>query len=159
MVGVDPNDLVAIARRVHELERPVAGVGADVQGPAAEEFDKRYKARGPAKRQTLDAQQFDAVVLCYLAAVAAGSTEGEQMADRVREVSAPPGRKFTWLQLDQAVKALQAGPDIDYDGVSGPIDLNDDGDPTAAVYDVYEFRNNKLRVREQIAVPDRPGGI
>jgi branched-chain amino acid transport system substrate-binding protein len=150
--------LATIAPTAIDGFRGVA-IGAPREGQAAEEFDKRYKARGPAKRQTLDAQQFDAVVLCYLAAVAAGSTSGEQMADKVREVTAPPGRKFTWLQLDQAVKALQAGQDIDYDGVSGPIDLNDDGDPTAAVYDVYEFRNGKLRVREQIAVPDRPGGI
>jgi len=135
-------------------------IGAPRQGPAAEEFDKRYKARGKAKRQTFDAQAFDAVVLCYLSAVAAGSTAGADMKDKTREVSAPPGRKYTWQQLDQAVRALEAGEDIDYDGASGPIDLNDAGDPTAAVYDVYEFRRSKLRTgSQQIAVPERPGGI
>ena len=112
-----------------------------------------------AKRQTFDAQEFDAVVLCYLSAVAAGSTKREAMAGKVRDVSAPPGRKFTWLQLDQAIKALEAGQDIDYEGASGPIDLNDDGDPTAGVYDVYEFKGGKLRLGEQIAVPAGPGGI
>jgi branched-chain amino acid transport system substrate-binding protein len=81
------------------------------------------------------------------------------MKDQMRAVSAPPGRKFNWLQLDLAVKALEAGQDIDYDGASGPIDLNDDGDPTAGVYDVYEFKDNKLQTPEQIAVPERPGGI
>ena len=135
-------------------------VGAPRQGAAAEEFDKRYTARGKAKRQTFDAQAFDAVVLCYLSAVAAGSTAGVDMRDTVREVSAPPGRKYTWQQLDQAVKALEAGQDIDYDGASGPIDLNEAGDPTAAVYDVWEFKRAKLRVTdEQIAVPERAGGI
>jgi branched-chain amino acid transport system substrate-binding protein len=135
-------------------------IGAPRQGPTAEEFDKRYTAGGRAKRQTFDAQAFDAVVLCYLSAVAAGSTAGADMKDRTREVSAPPGRKYTWLQLDQAVKALEAGQDIDYDGASGPIDLNDAGDPAAAVYDVYEFRRSKLRTGgEQIAVPERTGGI
>jgi branched-chain amino acid transport system substrate-binding protein len=135
-------------------------VGAPRQGAAAEEFDKRYTARGKAKRQTFDAQAFDAVVLCYLSAVAAGSTAGVDMRDTVREVSAPPGRKYTWQQIDQAVKALEAGQDIDYDGASGPIDLNEAGDPTAAVYDVWEFKRAKLRVTdEQIAVPERAGGI
>ena len=135
-------------------------IGAPRQGPMAEEFDKRYKARGRAKRQTFDAQAFDAVVLCYLSAVAAGSTAGVDMKDKVREVSAPPGRKYTWLQLDQAVKALEAGHDIDYDGASGLIDLNESGDPAAAVYDVYEFERSKLRIgSEQIAVPERAGGI
>jgi branched-chain amino acid transport system substrate-binding protein len=136
------------------------GIGAPRQGPAAEEFDKLYKARGKAKRQTFDAQAFDAVVLCYLSAVAAGSTAGVDMADKTREVSAPPGRKYTWMQLDQAVKALEAGQDIDYDGASGPIDLNEAGDPGAAVYDVYEFKDSKLRTdSRQIAVPERAGGI
>ena len=134
-------------------------ISAPKEGKAAEEFDKRYKARGPANRQTFDAQQFDAVVLCYLSAVAAGSTSGKAMTDKVREVSAPPGRKFTWLQLDQAIKALEAGQDIDYDGVSGPIDMDDSGDATAGVYDVYEFRKGKIRLGKQLAVPERAGGI
>jgi branched-chain amino acid transport system substrate-binding protein len=134
-------------------------IGSPRQGQAAQEFDRRFTARGPAKRQNFDAQTFDSVVLCYLSAVASGSTNGKQMKDKLREVSAPPGRKFTWLQLDKAVKALQAGQEIDYDGASGPIDLNAEGDPTAGVYDVYEFKDSKLLLREQIAVPERPGGI
>jgi ABC-type branched-subunit amino acid transport system substrate-binding protein len=134
-------------------------IGAPRQGQAAQEFDRRFTARGPAKRQNFDAQTFDSVVLCYLSAVASGSTNGKTMKDKLREVSAPPGRKFTWLQLDQAVKALQAGQEIDYDGASGPIDLNAAGDPTAGVYDVYEFKDSKLLLREQIAVPERAGGI
>jgi branched-chain amino acid transport system substrate-binding protein len=134
-------------------------IGAPKRGDAATEFDKRFKARGAAKRQTFDAQAFDAVVLCYLSAVAAGSTKGSAMETKVQEVSAPPGRKFTWLQLDQAIKALEAGQDIDYDGASGPINLNDDGDPTAGIYDVYEFRGGKLRLDEQIAVPAGSSGV
>jgi branched-chain amino acid transport system substrate-binding protein len=134
-------------------------ISAPNRGQAAREFDKRFKARGQAKRQTFDAQEFDAVVLCYLSAVAAGSTKGEAMAGKVREVSAPPGRKFTWLQLDQAIKALEAGQDIDYEGASGPINMNDAGDPTAGVYDVYEFKGGRLRLGEQIGIPPGPGGI
>jgi ABC-type branched-subunit amino acid transport system substrate-binding protein len=134
-------------------------ISAPKRGDAAREFDKRFKARGQAKRQTFDAQEFDAVVLCYLSAVAAGSTKGEAMAGKVRDVSGPPGRKFTWLQLDQAIRALEVGQDIDYEGASGPINMNEDGDPTAGVYDVYEFKGGKLRLGEQIGIPAGPGGI
>jgi ABC-type branched-subunit amino acid transport system substrate-binding protein len=129
------------------------------KGASAEEFDRRFKARGSAARQTFDAQEFDAVVLCYLSAVAAGTTKGSKVADKVREVSAPPGRKFTWMQLDVAIKALEAGQDIDYEGASGPIDMNEQGDPAAGVYDVYEFKSDKLDLIDQISVPERPGGI
>ena len=44
---------------------------------------------------TFDAQNFDAVILCYLAAVAAGSTEGADMAEIVQSVSAPGGDPYT----------------------------------------------------------------
>ncbi len=30
--------------------------------------------------------------------------------------------------------------DIDYDGVSGPIELTDAGDPSKATYDEWEFQ-------------------
>jgi ABC-type branched-subunit amino acid transport system substrate-binding protein len=150
--------LANIAPATSDGLRGVA-IGAPKSGPGPEEFNRRFTARGPAKRQTYDAQEFDSVVLCYLSAVAAGSTNAKDMAKKVQEVSAPPGRKFNWMQLDQAVKALEAGQDIDYDGASGPIDLNGDGDPTAGVYDVYEFRKGKIRLGKQIAVPPGRGGI
>src|SRR5215213_7938495 len=50
-------------------------------------------------RQTFDAQNFDATILCYLAAVAAGSTDGADMAEVVQDVSAPEGDQYTWQEL------------------------------------------------------------
>ena len=38
-----------------------------------------------------------------------------------------------------AIEALQNGDDIDYEGASGSIDMDDAGDATAGVYDTYEF--------------------
>jgi ABC-type branched-subunit amino acid transport system substrate-binding protein len=112
------------------------------------------------ERQTFDAQNFDAVVLCYLAAVAAGSTDGQDMADVVRDVSAPPGDQYTWEQLPDAIAALQNGDDIDYQGASGPIDMDDNGDATAGVYDIYEFRGTAPEPVDEIevALPEGGGG-
>jgi branched-chain amino acid transport system substrate-binding protein len=134
-------------------------ISAPKKSEAAKAFDSAYKRIPGSKRQTADAQQFDAVVLCYLAAVAAGRTSGESMKDELRAVTAPPGRKYTYLQLDQAIRALEAGADINYEGVSGPIDLNDAGDATAGVYDVYRFDEGKLETTDQIAIPERSGGV
>ena len=99
------------------------------------------------------------MILCYLAAVAAGSTKGEDMKDELRAITAPPGRKYTWLELDQAIRALEAGQDINYEGVSGPIDLNAKGVATAGVYDTWQIRKLKFGTTGQIAVPIRPGGV
>ena len=67
--------------------------GAPDKGSPTDEFDQAYNQFDPkdVERQTFDAQNFDAVVLCYLAAVAAGSTDGTDMAAEVRDISGPPG--------------------------------------------------------------------
>jgi ABC-type branched-subunit amino acid transport system substrate-binding protein len=134
-------------------------ISAPEKGKAAKAFDAAFKRVPGTNRQTFDAQQFDSVVLCYLAAVAAGSTEGEHMKDEVRKIATAPGRKYTWLELDQAIRALESGVDINYEGVSGPIDLNEKGDATAGVYDVYRFKDGKLDVTDQIAIPLGSGGV
>ncbi|MQA74516.1 MAG: ABC transporter substrate-binding protein [Solirubrobacterales bacterium] len=122
-------------------------------------FDDRYKEFDPTDvdRMTFDAQNFDAVVLCYLAAVAAGSTEGVDMAATVRDISAPPGDPYTWEELPEAIEALQNGDDIDYQGASGAIDMDENGDATAGVYDIYQFKGGEVTPVDEVpvAAPDK----
>jgi ABC-type branched-subunit amino acid transport system substrate-binding protein len=122
--------------------------------PSEEAFDALYTEAEPAdvERQTFDAQNFDAVMLCYLAAVAAGSTEGADMAEHVVDISAPPGEAYTFEQLPEAIEALQNGDDIDYQGASGPIDMDENGDATAGVYDIYEFTDGVPEPTDEIEV-------
>ena len=117
-------------------------------------FDQAYTAADPkdVDRQTFDAQNFDAVILCYLAAVAAGSTDGTDMATKVQDISAPPGDPFTWEQLPEAIKALEDGQDIDYQGASGAIDMDENGDATAGVYDIYEYKGTALDLVGEVPV-------
>ena len=97
------------------------------------------------------AQEFDATILCYLAAVAAGSTDGQQMADHLIDITAPGGDEFTWQQLPDAIKALEDGKDIDYTGASGPIDMDVHGDPTAGVFDVYQYTADGLEAVGEVS--------
>ena len=119
--------------------------------PGARAFDRLYTRSAPrsVERRTFDAQNFDAVILCYLAAVAAGSSKGEDMKDELRAVSGPPGAKYTWDQLPDAIKALRDGKDIDYEGAAGPIDLDANGDPTDGVYDLVEFTDIEIKKIKQ----------
>ncbi|CAN5541746.1 ABC transporter substrate-binding protein [soil metagenome] len=121
--------------------------GSPDDDQASQAFDKLWDGTDidpSVDRQTFDAQNFDATMLCYLSAVAAGSTDGAAMADKVREISAPPGDKYTYEDLPELIKALQNGDDVDYQGASGAIDMNDAGDATAGVYDVYEYKNGEI---------------
>ena len=49
-----------------------------------------------------------------------------------------------------AIEALQAGEDIDFEGVSGPLDLDDNGDPTQGTYDTYSYENGKFVLGDQV---------
>jgi branched-chain amino acid transport system substrate-binding protein len=94
------------------------------------------------------AQEFDATVLCYLAAVAAGSTDGQEMADELIDITAPGGDQLSWQELPDAIKALEDGEDIDYTGASGPIDMDVHGEPTAGVFNVYRYSPELTTVGE-----------
>ena len=128
--------------------------GAPDDAEASVAFDEAYKAAEPTDvdRLTFDAQNFDAVILCYLAAVAAGSSEGADIAETLQGVSGPEGDEYTWEELPAAIEALQNGDDIGYTGAAGPIDLDDAGDATAGVYDVYEFKGTAPEPVDEVEV-------
>jgi branched-chain amino acid transport system substrate-binding protein len=119
---------------------------------AAENFAMLYEESDlkPKERMTFDAQQFDAVTLCVLAAVAAGSDQGADIQSKIQEVATAPGTEFDYTQMADAITALQSGEDIDFSGVSGPLDLDDNGDPTVATYDVFNYDKGKLVVDSQV---------
>jgi ABC-type branched-subunit amino acid transport system substrate-binding protein len=113
---------------------------------AAEAFDRVFQERAKAgvERQTFDAHAFDAVILGFLAAVAADSSNPADLKDSMQAVSGPEGTAYTFEQLSDAITALANGDEIDYGGASGPIDWDENGDPTAATYELWRFENQKI---------------
>jgi ABC-type branched-subunit amino acid transport system substrate-binding protein len=113
--------------------------GIPESGAVVERFGEIYNAAPGPGRQTFDSQNFDATMLCYLAALAAGSSDGSDIAEQMQAVSGPPGERYTFMELGDAIRALSNGDEIDFDGVTGPLDFDDNGDPTAATYEVYRY--------------------
>jgi ABC-type branched-subunit amino acid transport system substrate-binding protein len=129
---------------------PGAPAGEDATTAFVHDFNEAQPRN--VKLAPFAAQEFDATVLCYLAAVAAGSTDGQQMADKLIDITAPGGENFTWQQLPDAIKALEDGKDIDYTGASGPIDMDVHGNPTSGVYDVYQYTSGGLEITGEVSV-------
>ena len=131
-------DLVG-SQTVNGMHALAAGAPRGEDGSSA--FVRDFTSAQPhnVKLAPFAAQEFDATVLCYLSAVAAGSTDGQQMADELIDITAPGGDEFSWQQLPDAIKALEDGKDINYMGASGPIDMDVHGNPTAGVFDVYQY--------------------
>jgi branched-chain amino acid transport system substrate-binding protein len=121
---------------------------------ASSTFVQEFKSADPTdvKRAPFAAQEFDATVLCYLASVAAGSTDGQQMADELIDITAPGGDELSWRELPDAIKALEDGEDIDYTGASGPIDMDVRGNPTSGVFDVYQYTGDRMQVVDEVSV-------
>jgi len=135
----------------------IDGLRGTVPGtPDADEstqaFFELYEEAAPTgvEPQTFDAHVFDAVVLCFLAAYAAGGDEGQRLAEQLDRVSGPPGEPFTWGELPDAMRALAAGRGIDYQGASGGIDLDPQGDPTTGTYDIYRYDGEELKIVDEV---------
>ena len=106
-------------------------------------FDELWQGAGGTEHYSLDVNEFDASLMCVLAAVAAKSSDPAAMQAQFRKISGAPGDKYDFTQLAAAMKALAAGQDIDFDGVSGPLDLAANGDPTTSLYDLFDYEKGR----------------
>ena len=116
----------------------LAGVKGTLPGA---ETSPEFQARLLEKDPTLTGfpyspESYDAAILVALAATVAGSDAGEAIAAELQGVSAE-GTKCT--EYTQCLELIEAGEDIDYDGFSGPIEFDENGDPTEATIGVYEY--------------------
>ena len=116
---------------------------------AQEEFKKKLLAIDPAlKDYSYAGESYDAVNLISLAAEAAQSTKGVDIAAKLKEVS-EGGEKCT--SYAACVTLIREGKDADYDGQSGPVTFSEAGDPTEAYIGIYEYQddNKYTAVKEE----------
>ena len=123
-----------------------------VGAPARASFDALWKraVKGAKPYTGFEGTAFDAANLAFLAAVKACSAAGPKIRTHLRAVSGPPGRKVTYKNLDQAVRLLLAGKDINYEGAWGPIDWDKNGDPSSAVYEIWRYSNGSISTQRVI---------
>ncbi|MCU1523293.1 MAG: amino acid transporter substrate-binding protein [Microbacteriaceae bacterium] len=116
----------------------LTGVNGILEGAEPDAaFTAKVKAADPAVSNFLySAEAFDATVLAALAATVAHDDGGLSIANRLRDVS-EGGIKCT--SYGECLDVLKTQSDIDYDGVSGPIGFDKNGDPSPAHYGIYRY--------------------
>jgi ABC-type branched-subunit amino acid transport system substrate-binding protein len=114
------------------------GVKGTLPGVAAtDEFKARLTDLKPDLTEfAYSPESYDATILVALAATAAGDDAGESIASQMQAVSSG-GTKCESYQ--ECVDLLENDEDIDYDGVSGPVEFNDAGDPSEATIGIYQY--------------------
>ncbi len=107
-----------------------------------DDFDDLYEAEFGALYQTPFVREaYDATVSIVLAATAAGiSTDSVAIRDSLRDVANPPGDTFGPGADDvgDAVAAATAGTDIDYQGASGSVGFDSNGDITFGAIEIWQ---------------------
>ena len=104
---------------------------------AGDEFKARLTAMKPDLTEfAYSPESYDATILVALAAQAAGDDAGESIASKMQEVS-EGGTACT--SFKDCLALLKDGKDIDYNGVSGPVEFNDKGDPSKATIGIYSY--------------------
>ena len=86
------------------------------------------------------AQSYDSMMLIALAAQAAGCGDGVAIAEFLPQVAGNGGEQCsTWADC---VALLDAGSDIDFQGVTGPVDFNEYGDLAQGTISINEYTSN-----------------
>ncbi|WP_197427890.1 ABC transporter substrate-binding protein [Halogeometricum sp. CBA1124] len=93
-----------------------------------QQFIEDNKAEFDREPIVWEAYYFDTTVLCGLASVAADSYDSDSLKQAVYPLSRPEGETYTYKEIGDAISALENGDPINYDGVSGSVDLDQRGD-------------------------------
>lgn len=93
------------------------------------------------------AESYDAVVLTALAALAANSSEPADIAGKLREVSGGEGDGEKCTSYKECAEIILDGGVADYDGYSGAITFDENGDPTEATIGIFEYGDDNTHSR------------
>lgn len=104
----------------------------------SQEFNQRL---APVTENNLiyGGQSYDCLILLSLATEEVGDpTQGQEIVDAAIAASKDGTKCTTFAECRDLIAE---GENIDYDGVGGPLDLDDVGDPTQVIYAIAQFQN------------------
>ena len=95
-------------------------------GPAYEDFKQRFIEEYEKEPSTYCSNSYDAAAVVVLAMEQAGDASGRAIRDNLRSVANPPGVEVS--DVEEALDLIRQGQEINYQGASGEITLNKNGD-------------------------------
>lgn len=108
-------------------------------GTALQDFTKIWTDQLKRPVEAYAPHSWDAAALLVLAAEAAKSNTGPGIQSKIREVANAPGEEVS--DVCQALTLLKEGKDINYQGASGNVDINEQGDVLGS-YDIWTVKDD-----------------
>lgn len=143
-------DLVGKNAQGEYLVSGMLGTAPSAGGPALAAFQKRYQDAFQREPSVFDPNTWDATALLVLAAEAAKEPTGTGIREQLQAVANAPGEEVT--DVCEALALLRDGKTINYQGASGTVDLNPQGDVTGS-YDIWSIdEQGKLQVNDTIEI-------
>jgi branched-chain amino acid transport system substrate-binding protein len=103
---------------------------APVEEENYQQFASTFESEYGETPTSWSAYAYDCVVNAALAIQAADEFTGAALSETVRDVTRPEGEQVTSFEAASQILADGGTPDdVDYQGVSGPIDFDENGDP------------------------------
>lgn len=130
-----------------KLVEPAAPEEQDNYLAFADDFEAEFGESPTA----WSAFSYDCVVTAALSIQAASGFDGAALGEVVRDVTRPEGEEvFTYEEAHAILDDGGSPDDIDYQGVSGPIDFDENGDPrgSLAVFEVQDHGYEVIEFRE-----------
>jgi len=124
-----------------------APVGADSKG--LEIFNKLYVAAGGDQSAVYATTSYDAAFLLSLAIEKAGSADRGKISKALREVATAPGEIILPGEWAKAKKLIAEGKDINYQGASGDLEFDANGD-VPGVYGLFGVKGDTLAMLSTI---------
>ena len=125
-----------------QVDASMEGIKGTLPGSvASDEFQERLLEVDPELTDySYAGETYDSVIVSALAAEVAGSDEGTAVGAEIPGVTREGTKCTTFEECKQLV---EDGEDIDYDGQSGPIEMDDAGDPQQANFQIliYDAEN------------------
>lgn len=98
------------------------------------------KAKSGTQFAAWTAEAFDSAFIIFLAALEAKSSDPAKISEHVVSVTNPPGKPYTFQQLDQAVGAVLEGQRVHFHGATGPIQFTKEGRVSSTAYDIWQVK-------------------
>ena len=136
--GVYSDDFVRQVGQTADGKSIIAGALGTVpgsDGQALGDFTALWNEKTGRELTAFVPHNWDAAVLMMLAAEASDANTGEGIRDNILEVANAPGVEVS--DACQAMELVRQGEDINYQGASGNVDIDENGDVVGS-YDVWQ---------------------
>lgn len=128
----------------------LAGFRGTAPSSAPEEgeptFPDRFAEFAPDTPTIFSAHYYDCLMVIMLAAQKAQSSDPTVFVDEIVGITGGDGTPCSFFK--ECYDLLAHGEDINYNGASGPLDFQPNGEPGSGTYDVFEFNAEGVQETE-----------